>query len=123
FRSQIHGARQEIESLAAKSAVPCNLAEIRAQLTAEAASAAQPGRPWVPAKRCSVGFDQAFITAQGDVLPCCFSDEVMGNISAQSFREIWDSAKYRAFRSRLINGQFAHYCISNRCTMKGVLHN
>ncbi len=120
---QIANVREEIERGAARSSVPCNLEEIRAQLTAEAKSADRAGRPWKPAARCSVGFDQSFVTAQGDVTPCCFSDEVMGNLKTQSFREIWDGEKYKKFRSRLINGKFAHYCISNRCTMKGVLHN
>jgi radical SAM protein with 4Fe4S-binding SPASM domain len=120
---QIADARDTIQRNAARGTIPCNLEEIDRHLAHEAASLQQAGRPWVPAKRCSVGFDQSFITAQGDVMPCCFSDEVMGSLRNRTFRDIWEGKKYREFRSRLINGKFAHYCISNRCTMKGVLHN
>ena len=72
-------------------------------------------KPFVPGKRCAVGFDQAFITAFGDVRPCCFSSESMGNIRETSFKEIWKGRRYASFRKRLINGKFANYCISNRC--------
>ncbi|MCB9892553.1 MAG: radical SAM protein [Planctomycetes bacterium] len=78
---------------------------------------------YVPAKRCSVGFDSAFITATGDVMPCCFSDEVMGNVRASSFREIWYGAPYREFRKRLIRGQFADYCSRVRCKLRSFLHD
>ncbi|MCA8968217.1 MAG: SPASM domain-containing protein [Planctomycetes bacterium] len=84
----------------------------------------QPARDvYVPAKRCSVGFDSAFITATGDVMPCCFSDEVMGNVRENSFREIWYGATYREFRKRLIRGQFADYCSRVRCKLRSFLHD
>ncbi|MFH0945855.1 MAG: radical SAM/SPASM domain-containing protein [Planctomycetota bacterium] len=76
-----------------------------------------------PANRCSVGFDSSFITALGDVLPCCFADEVMGNVKEQSFREIWHGPKYTAFRKRLINGRFTGYCSRFRCKLTSFLHD
>jgi radical SAM protein with 4Fe4S-binding SPASM domain len=119
---ELSRAQDQLAACADRSHVPCNLGEILSELHMERA-ANEEGRSWVPARRCSVGFDQTFITAEGDVLPCCFSNEVMGNLRTQSFSEIWRGAKYRDFRRRLINGRFADYCIINRCTMKGVLHN
>ena len=80
-------------------------------------------RPWIPAKRCSVGFDEVFITAMGDVMPCCFSDDTMGNVREQPFHAIWQNEKYRKFRSELIGGRFRKYCITNRCHLPNVLHN
>lgn len=76
-----------------------------------------------PANRCSVGYDSAFIKAMGEVVPCCFSDEVMGNVKNQTFEEIWYGDKYRKFRKRLMAGNFAKYCSDNRCKYETFLHN
>jgi MoaA/NifB/PqqE/SkfB family radical SAM enzyme len=76
---------------------------------------------FVPGKRCAVGFDQTFITSFGDVRPCCFSDEDMGNVRERTFREIWWGPRYSDFRRRLISGSFAKYCSENRCTLPSVL--
>ena len=77
--------------------------------------------PWVPGRRCSIGFDQSFVTAAGEVVPCCFSDEHMGRLDEGSFDEIWNGARYASFRRRLIRGDFASYCIANRCSLPGVI--
>lgn len=79
--------------------------------------------PYRPANRCSVGFDSALITAQGLVVPCCFSTEVMGNVRERSFREIWYGKTYSDFRRRLIRGQFADYCSAVRCKLRSFLHD
>lgn len=76
-----------------------------------------------PAKACSVGYDSAFIMGNGDVLPCCFSDEVMGSVKTDTFHDIWYGDKYRKFRSRLMDGKFAKYCSTNRCKYETFLHN
>lgn len=59
----------------------------------------------------------------GEVVPCCFSDEVMGNVKNQTFEEIWYGDKYRKFRKRLMAGNFAKYCSDNRCKYETFLHN
>jgi MoaA/NifB/PqqE/SkfB family radical SAM enzyme len=107
---------------ARNSSVKCNLDIALPQFRHEE-DCAREGRPYRPAARCSVGFDQAFVTSMGDVLPCCFSDEVMGNLRKQSFRQIWKGKKYSEFRSRLMAGRFSDYCIANRCAITAVLHN
>lgn len=84
---------------------------------------AVPDAPYKPANRCSVGFDSAFVTSRGDVMPCCFSDEVMGNVREASFRDIWYGERYVDFRKRLINGQFSDYCIKVRCKLTSFLHD
>ena len=94
--------------------------------SAEASDAPQPpSKPDVyrPANRCSVGFDSSFITALGDVLPCCFSSEKMGNVKEQSYREIWRGKQYNSFRKRLINGRFPEYCSRFRCKLTSFLHD
>ena len=47
----------------------------------------------------------AVITTDGDVVPCCYdknASHVMGNISNQSFSDIWLSKGYRSFRDAVM---------------------
>jgi radical SAM protein with 4Fe4S-binding SPASM domain len=63
------------------------------------------GTPW---KKCFRPWEVIYITAQGNVLPCCispfstteYSSIVLGNIFESSIEEIWYGAKYREFRKR-----------------------
>jgi len=48
------------------------------------------------------------ISWDGKVLPCCFDKDaeyVMGDLSSQSFREIWHGSKFREFRHRVLSGR------------------
>jgi MoaA/NifB/PqqE/SkfB family radical SAM enzyme len=119
---ELKRAQESLLSCARDSKIPSNIGQIVPELQVEEVCAEQH-KPFIPAKSCSVGFDQAFITAMGDVMPCCFSDENMGNIREHSFRDIWFGEKYTNFRKRLLHGKFAKYCITNRCTLPDVLHN
>jgi radical SAM protein with 4Fe4S-binding SPASM domain len=50
----------------------------------------------------------AEITWDGKVLPCCFDKDAeheMGDLQTQSFREIWRSAPYEAFRAKLLRSR------------------
>lgn len=50
----------------------------------------------------------AEITWDGKVLPCCFDKDaqyVMGDLHTTSFRDIWHSAPYDAFRNQLLGGR------------------
>ncbi|MFH1167946.1 MAG: radical SAM protein [Pseudomonadota bacterium] len=67
-------------------------------------------KPFLSDKQCVIAFHQAFVRASGDVLPCCFSDEIMGNITKQSFSEIWQGKMFEVFRKRVMNGKFPSYC-------------
>ncbi len=113
-------ALESFPDLAAGCRVPSNTSEILRQLTRQQQGQGSP-ESFRPAARCSVGYDQAFIQADGDVLPCCFSNEIMGNLKEQSFREIWFGSKFETFRRRLMRGRFARYCVDCRCTLPGVL--
>lgn len=115
-------AQEALARCARESKIPCNIDEVLPQLQVEETCAADHA-PFKPAKSCSVGFDEVFVTSHGDVLPCCFSDEVMGNVRDSGFEEIWYGRNFSDFRSRLLRGKFAKYCIVNRCTLPGVLHN
>ncbi|MBI4722220.1 MAG: radical SAM protein [Candidatus Stahlbacteria bacterium] len=52
---------------------------------------------------CTIGYMFCLILADGNVLPCCASCLVMGNIEEQGFREIWYSKKYVKFRKEGID--------------------
>jgi radical SAM protein with 4Fe4S-binding SPASM domain len=48
------------------------------------------------------------ITWDGRVVPCCFDKDahhVLGDVSVQSFREIWKGEKYQAFRASLLRSR------------------
>lgn len=48
------------------------------------------------------------ITWDGAVVPCCFDKDAqhrLGNLSEQSFKEIWHNENYKHFRSQLMKGR------------------
>lgn len=50
----------------------------------------------------------AVITWDGNVVPCCFDKDAkhsMGNLGEQSMSEIWNSDRYRAFRSSILKSR------------------
>ena len=52
---------------------------------------------------CDLPWSESWVSASGDVYPCCFPDKVpsMGNIADGGFRDVWNGADYRDWRSRL----------------------
>jgi radical SAM protein with 4Fe4S-binding SPASM domain len=119
---ELRQAGDTLTACAQDSHVPCNIEVVLPQLQAQE-TCVRENKPFRPANKCSVGFDQAFITSTGDVLPCCYSDQIMGNVREQTFRDIWFSENYARFRTRLMQGKFVDYCISNRCSLAFVLHD
>jgi radical SAM protein with 4Fe4S-binding SPASM domain len=58
--------------------------------------------------RCSRMWFNPVITWDGKVVPCCFDKDaefIMGDLTRDSFREIWNSPKYRIFRKSIITGR------------------
>ena len=58
------------------------------------------------------------ITWDGKVVPCCFDKDahfVLGDLNKDSFREIWNSEKYNAFRSSLLHSR-SEIEICKNCT-------
>lgn len=58
------------------------------------------------------------ITWDGLVVPCCFDKDAthrLGDLKVQSFRSIWKSDKYVAFRKRLLTGR-KHIEICKNCS-------
>jgi len=67
-------------------------------------------------KYCDFPFFNTVISSEGDVLPCCKSTPKykMGNINEKSFTEIWQGAKMRQFRRKLLSNNPPEICIN--CT-------
>jgi radical SAM protein with 4Fe4S-binding SPASM domain len=58
--------------------------------------------------RCARLWFNPVITWDGKVLPCCFDKNgefVMGDLTQDTFRDIWDGPKYRIFRKSILSGR------------------
>jgi len=70
----------------------------------ESLTSEQRQRPW---GTCERPWKLSYITANGNVLPCCLSPctakdyegALLGNAFEQSFTEIWNGDRYNAFRT------------------------
>jgi len=51
-----------------------------------------------------------FVTWQGDVHPCCGSEQVMGNLGDGDIRDIWNGPEYRRLRRDLASGAAPEGC-------------
>lgn len=60
-------------------------------------------------KKCIQPWYSVYISATGDVLPCCFFSATknisMGNLHNKSFKEIWNNEDYQKFRKALKQGK------------------
>jgi radical SAM protein with 4Fe4S-binding SPASM domain len=58
--------------------------------------------------KCWRMWSSAVITFNGIVIPCCFDKNIihkMGNITGNSFVNVWGNAKYIEFRKRILNSR------------------
>src|SRR5262245_58338941 len=106
----LHGRlrAQELERLAEAEALATRhgVAMRASGLTSPLASlqGSDDARPW---SGCQRPWTLAYVTANGNVLPCCISPWVardyaglvLGNAFTERFEEIWDGARYQTFRT------------------------
>jgi radical SAM protein with 4Fe4S-binding SPASM domain len=52
-------------------------------------------------QKCYAPWEKIMVRANGDIVPCCESGEIMGNIKKKDFSKIWNGAKYQNFRRRI----------------------
>ena len=62
---------------------------------------------------CPDPWTTIYISWDGAVRPCCFSSQVMGNITRQSFHDIWNGSIYQNLRSEIRNARLSGDC--GRC--------
>ena len=57
---------------------------------------------------CQVPFETCIVTSEGDITPCCFDCNLRltwGNIKNTSIRDIWNGAKARELRKKMLTGK------------------
>ena len=67
--------------------------------------------PNAPRRACQRPWKLTYVTANGQVLPCCiapftgapYSSIVLGNLFAQPLAEVWNGDRYRGWRSALLS--------------------
>jgi radical SAM protein with 4Fe4S-binding SPASM domain len=82
-------------------------------------AAARPAN-FTPWKACMRPWTTAYVTANGNCLPCCISpftisdyeSLILGNLFEQSFDEIWNNDLYQAFRANLLSDHPNPSCAS-----------
>lgn len=62
--------------------------------------------PW----SCSEPFIALNVTASGEVRPCCFNDDELGNLNDQTMLEIWNGPGYSALRADMAAGRVPAGC-------------
>jgi radical SAM protein with 4Fe4S-binding SPASM domain len=66
------------------------------------------------------------VTWDGKVVPCCFdkdADHILGDLTQDSFRDIWNGPKYRIFRKCLLSGRnMIDICTNCTSGLRGVKH-
>jgi radical SAM protein with 4Fe4S-binding SPASM domain len=79
------------------------------------ASSQRDQQPW---KACMRPWTTAYITANGNALPCCISPFAtqdyeslkLGNVFEQSFDDIWNNERYQQWRSHLLSDRPSEAC-------------
>ncbi|MBW1800761.1 MAG: SPASM domain-containing protein, partial [Deltaproteobacteria bacterium] len=52
---------------------------------------------------CYIGRYQTRVRVDGAVMPCCFCDEILGDMNKTTLQKIWNDAPYQDFRARTEN--------------------
>ncbi len=68
-----------------------------------------------PPKTCGNPWTHVHIKSDGLVYPCCFSDEVMGDLRKESFDQIWNGKKYQDLRKSMRPGNYWGSCLRSSC--------
>lgn len=98
----------ECEALSADLGVDFRAAGARDPRSSFAAAQSPDTRPW---QACVRPWTTAYITANGNCLPCCISpfstDDyeslILGNVFDRPFSELWNDRLYRRFRSDFLS--------------------
>lgn len=64
---------------------------------------------------CRLPWQELYITESGDVMVCCTSNTILGNINQQSISEIWNSREMMSLRKRIMKGNYIKDCKINCC--------
>lgn len=78
----------------------------------------RPGDEDAPWRACRRPWSLMYVTANGNVLPCCISvftdapyDElILGNLNEASVEEVWNGPRYQAWRKAMLSGEPPKAC-------------
>ena len=68
-------------------------------------------------KTCKEPWEKMFVQYDGSVRPCCVIGESYGDLSTQSFQEVWQGPKYQLLRESLLSDE--PYAVCVRCPFYG----
>jgi MoaA/NifB/PqqE/SkfB family radical SAM enzyme len=105
----------EAEPAPAVAAVPAS--GLAAPLASGLAAPPAPGPELVLPWACSEPWATINVSAAGDVRPCCFNDQPMGNLSERPWDEIWNGPDYRQMRADHAAGRVPGSCA--QCVRNG----
>ena len=108
FNAEIERVIAESETLAAQLGITFKASGATTPRQSFEASRTPDPHPW---KACMRPWTTAYITANGNALPCCISpfatDDYeslkLGNLFEQSFVEIWNDERYQKWRTALLS--------------------
>src|SRR5262245_19069535 len=63
-------------------------------------------------KTCREPWERMFVRYDGRVHPCCYIYETYGNLTVQSFDEMWESPKFQTLRQALLTDQPPPECVN-----------
>jgi radical SAM protein with 4Fe4S-binding SPASM domain len=108
FDDEVDALVVECEALAAELGIMFKAAGATNPRSSLEASQQRDTQPW---KACLRPWTTAYITANGNALPCCISPFAtrdyeslkLGNVFEQSFEDIWNDTRYQQWRERLLS--------------------
>jgi len=62
---------------------------------------------------CMVAFNYMRLEVSGDTRACCIAKHPIGSLEKHSWREIWRSEAYSAYRSKLLNINKEHFHLTD----------
>lgn len=71
-----------------------------------------------PLKPCYHPWNSVSIDENGNVMPCCATSVVMGNLERSSFTEIWHGWKYQKLRKTVNSSMPMSFC--RNCAFRGI---
>jgi len=118
----ISGFREEIREIVERSmslSLSLGVRLMASGLTIPSESLRSRSREEAPWRRCRRPWETAYVTASGNLLPCCISpfstldydSLILGNIFEQSLDQIWRGGKYIELRRRLQSSNPPASCI------------
>jgi MoaA/NifB/PqqE/SkfB family radical SAM enzyme len=107
----------ECEALSVELGVVFHASGARDLRSSLAAQRPAESAPW---RACMRPWTTAYVTANGNCLPCCISpfstadyeSLLMGNLFERPFAEIWNDDQYGSFRTRLLSTEPSPACAS-----------